>query len=140
MVDHVLVPMDDSPLARQALDFATEVHPEADITLLHVVNYVEESYGAEMLLGPEELRDRALDRADELFDTARERAAGHAGELRTATEFGDPARTIVDFAADEDVDLVVMGGHGRPVVSRILLGDVAQRVVQRADCPVTVVR
>ncbi|WP_254829324.1 universal stress protein [Haloglomus salinum] len=140
MVDHVLVPMDDSPLARQALDFALDVHPAADITVLHVVDYVEESYGAEMLVGPDELRERALDRADQLVDEARERAADHEGDLRTATEFGDPARKIVQYAADEAVDLVVMGGHGRPLVSRILLGDVAQRVVQRAECPVTVVR
>jgi nucleotide-binding universal stress UspA family protein len=68
MINHVLVPMDDSPLARRALDFATGVHAGADITVLHVIDYVEESYSAEMLVGPEELRERARTKIDRLFD------------------------------------------------------------------------
>jgi nucleotide-binding universal stress UspA family protein len=140
MINHVLVPMDDSPLARRALDFATGVHAGADITVLHVIDYVEESYSAEMLVGPEELRERARTKIDRLFDEVRERTKTHEGEVETVVTFGTPAREIADYAADHDVDLVVMGCHGRPLVSRVLLGDVAQTVVQRAAVPVTVVR
>ncbi|WP_236639619.1 universal stress protein [Salinigranum halophilum] len=140
MIDHVLVPMDESPLARRALDFATEVHAAADITVLHVIDYVEESYSAEMLVGPEELRARAKEKTDTLFAEVRGRTADHAGEVTTVVEFGTPARAITAYAADHDVDLIVMGCHGRPFVSRVLLGDVAQTVVQRASVPVTVVR
>ncbi|WP_435345840.1 universal stress protein [Haloarchaeobius sp. HRN-SO-5] len=140
MVDRVLVPMDDSPLARRALDFALEVHPEADITVLNVIDYVEESYSAEMLVGGEELRARATERANALLEDARERATDHAGEVTTVVEFGNPSRVIVDYAEENPVDVVVMGGHGRSMVARMVLGDVAQTVVQRATVPVTVVR
>jgi nucleotide-binding universal stress UspA family protein len=140
MVEHVLVPMDDSPLAERALDFALEVHPNADITVLRVIDYVEESYGAEMLVGPEEIRNRAVDRAEELFGEIRERTADHAGEVRTVTEFGKPSRVIPEYAEEHGIDLVVIGSHGRSLVSRMLLGDVAGTVVQRAPVPVTVVR
>lgn len=140
MIEHVLVPMDESPLARRALDFALEAHPEADLTILYVVDYVEESYGAAMLAGPEELRDRATRKAEQLFDDVREHAEDHCGELQTVTKFGKPARIITEFTVDHDVDLVVIGSHGRSLVSRVLLGDVAQDVVQQASVPVTVVR
>lgn len=140
MIEHVLVPMDDSPLAKRALDFALKVHPEADITVLRVIDYVEESYGAEMLVGSEEIRKRATEKAEELFDEVRERTADHNGEVRTVTEFGAPARTIRKYAAEHEIDLIVIGCHGRSLVSRVLIGDVAQTVVQRAPVPVTVVR
>ena len=140
MIDHVLVPMDDSPLARRALEFALDVHPEAAMTVLFVVDYVEESYAAEMLVGPEELRDRATARADRILADARDLAANHGVTPTTVTAFGDPARTIVEYADDEDVDLVVMGGHGRSLVSRALVGDTAYTVVRRASVPVTLVR
>jgi nucleotide-binding universal stress UspA family protein len=140
MVDHVLVPMDDSPLARRALEFALETHPGAAVTVLYVVDYVEESYGAEMLVGPEELRDRATARADRILADARDLAAEYGVRPTTVTAFGDPARTIVDYVDDEAVDLVVMGSHGRSLVSRALIGDTAYTVVRRASAPVTLVR
>jgi nucleotide-binding universal stress UspA family protein len=140
MVDHVLVPMDDSPLARRALEFALATHPGAAVTVLYVVDYVEESYGAEMLVGPEELRDRATARADRILADARDLAAEYGVRPTTVTAFGDPARTIVDYVDDEAVDLVVMGSHGRSLVSRALIGDTAYTVVRRASAPVTLVR
>lgn len=140
MVDHVLVPMDDSPLGERALEFALDVHPDADITVLRVIDYVEESYKAEMLVGAEEIRQRATDRAEDLFDEVRERTADHGGEVKTVTEFGKPSRVIPEYAADHDVDLVVIGCHGRSLLSRVLIGDVAQTVVRQAPVPVTVVR
>ncbi|MFC6863064.1 universal stress protein [Halomicroarcula sp. GCM10025817] len=140
MVDHVLVAIDGSPLSRRALEFALEVHPDATITLLRVVDYIEESYGAEMLVGPTEIRERALSKAEELLAEASEQARDHEGTVETVTEFGKPARVIPEYAGDNDVDVIVLGGHGRSLVSRVLLGDVAQRVVQQAPVPVTVVR
>jgi nucleotide-binding universal stress UspA family protein len=140
MIDRVLVPMDHSPLARRALEFALDVHPTADLVVLYVVDYVEESYAAEMLLGREELRERATARADRLFEDAADVAAEYGRTLHTVIEFGDPARTIVEYVDEADIDLVVMGSHGRTFVSRVLVGDTAHGVIQRASVPVTVVR
>ena len=140
MIEHVLVPIDDSPLAERALDFAMAAHPEADLTVLHVVDYVEESYGAELLLGAEELRERARERARALADDALERAADHRGTTTTVTEFGKPATVISEYAGEHAVDLIVIGSHGRSPLSRVLLGDVADTVVRRAPVPVTIVR
>lgn len=61
-------------------------------------------------------------------------------DLTAVTEFGRPARTIVEYVEDHDVDHVVVGSHGRSGLSRTLLGSVAERVVRRSSVPVTVVR
>jgi len=51
-----------------------------------------------------------------------------------------PGRALVELAEDEDIDLVILGSHGRSGISRALLGSVAERVVRHAPCPVLVVR
>jgi nucleotide-binding universal stress UspA family protein len=53
---------------------------------------------------------------------------------------GSPGEAIVDVATSEDVDLVVVGSHGRGSVGRLLIGSVSEYVVRNASCPVLVVR
>ena len=54
--------------------------------------------------------------------------------------FGAPARDIVNHAAANDIDLIVMGTHGRGSIQHLLMGSVAERVVRTAPCPVLTVR
>jgi len=63
-------------------------------------------------------------------------------ELHATVEaiVGTPAGSIVEYAAGHDIDLVVMGTHGRGGVSHLLMGSVAERVVRTAPCPVLTVR
>jgi nucleotide-binding universal stress UspA family protein len=49
------------------------------------------------------------------------------------------AAAIVDYARSQQVDLIVMGTHGRGAVSHLLMGSVAERVVRTASCPVLTV-
>ena len=57
--------------------------------------------------------------------------------LRTATS---PAASIVAYAQASEIDMIVMGTHGRGGLSHLLLGSVADRVVRTAPCPVMVIR
>lgn len=67
-----------------------------------------------------------------------------AKTLPTATEvsfehdllFGDPADEIVEFANKKDIDLIVMGSHGRTGLLRMLMGSVAEGVIRNAPVPV----
>lgn len=59
---------------------------------------------------------------------------------RTLVLLGDPDQAIAKAAEDNDVDLVVMGTHGRKGVSRFFLGSVASRVISTAPCAVLTVR
>jgi len=53
---------------------------------------------------------------------------------------GDPAEEIMNMAAKQHTDMIVMGAKGLGTIDRILLGSVSTRVVQYANCPVLVVR
>jgi universal stress protein A len=56
------------------------------------------------------------------------------------TRVGSPYAEIVQYAAEQQIDLIVMGTHGRGAVGHLLLGSVAERVVRKAPCAVLTVR
>ncbi|MFC7176037.1 universal stress protein [Halosegnis marinus] len=141
MPKHVLVPVDGSEQSQQALDYAFTEFPSATVTLLHVINPARAGYGAQAGLPSfsEEWYDEAEAAAEELFSEARADAP-EGVTVETAVEVGQPARTIVEFAEEHGSDAIVIGSHGRQGISRVLLGSVAEAVVRRAPCPVTVAR
>lgn len=142
MDEHVLVPFDGSPLARRALERALRQHPDATITVLYVVDPVGAVYEAELhgLDAAESWPERVEAAAGAVLADATALAAGHGREVGTAVETGRPARAVLAYAAEHDVDHVVLGSHGRTGVSRLVLGSVAEQVVRQAPVPVTVVR
>ena len=139
---HVLVPLDGSPTADEALVHALETF-DCRVTVLNVVTPIDGAMSEGGVLTDDgDRRTAALDRADTLLETARRRATAAGQEVETAVETGDPAETILDYAADAGVDHIVMGGHGGPRggVTERLLGTVATTVVDNARTTVTVVR
>ena len=141
---HVLVALDDSEPGWDALDHALSTFEEADVTIMHVVDPVNSVYG-DMEGGyfDESMLENAMETGRDVLDRAAERAeeAGfHEQSVETVLETGRPARELVTFANENDVDHVVIGSHGRKGVSRVLLGSVAESVTRRADIPVTIVR
>ena len=139
---HVLVPLDGSPLSDEALSHALETF-DCRVTVLNVVTPLDRSMaeGGVLETGEDRIED-AIERAEAVVGRARERAAEADREVEAAVETGDPAETIVEFARENDVDHVVMGGHGgeRNELARRLLGTVATAVVGEAPVTVTVVR
>ena len=111
----ILVPVDGSDLAEQALPYAEALaDPAAPIILLTVRPD-----------GRDELRGRA-------------RQTDTRTRLETAT--GDPAEQILRVAQDSDVALIVMTTHGRGAVGRWVFGSIADRVTRLSPVPVLVVR
>jgi len=53
---------------------------------------------------------------------------------------GNPADVILDCVADMDINLIIMGSHGKKGLSRLLMGSVAETIVRRASCPVLIVK
>ena len=60
--------------------------------------------------------------------------------MQTTVEVGTPFVGIVRYARAHEVDLIVMGTHGRGAVQHLLLGSVAEQIVRQASCPVLTVR
>jgi nucleotide-binding universal stress UspA family protein len=144
MSETVLVPVDGSPQSDAALDHALAKFPDGEIVALTAVDPIAAGYSAAP--GPDaggypgEWMEQARERADGILDDAVEHAAEQDREIETVRVTDRPARAIVDYADEEGVDHIVIGSHGRTGVTRVLLGSVAEKVVRRAPCPVTVVR
>ncbi|ADB63794.1 UspA domain protein (plasmid) [Haloterrigena turkmenica DSM 5511] len=140
MTRKTLVPVDGSPQAEAALQYALKEFPDAEITVLHVVQ-LPEGYWSLFVESEAEFpgHERAEERARELFDAAEQRAASVDHPIETTIEMGDPAREIVEYAVTNDFDQIVMGSHGRHGVDRLLFGSVAETVVRRAPMTVVVV-
>jgi nucleotide-binding universal stress UspA family protein len=81
------------------------------------------------------LRDRA-----ELLAQAKAELERAGVRCTAFVEVGDPADTIVARATGWNADLIVMGTHGRSAIGSLLLGSVAQKVLQRASVPVMLVK
>jgi nucleotide-binding universal stress UspA family protein len=86
------------------------------------------------------LREREEEISEEFPDEIDAITSDPDVEFRTETVVGKPAREIVSFAEEHDIDHVIIGSHGRAGLSRILLGSVAEKIVRRAPMPVTVIR
>ena len=139
---HVLVPLDGSPLADEALTHALVVF-DCQLTVLNVVTPLDSGMSEGGVLEGDESRQAAAhERADRLLEEAKQHAAEAGRDVDTAVETGDPAETILAFVADHDIDHVVMGGHGgaRGSIASRVLGTVATTVVGEAPVTVTVVR
>ncbi|WP_226003990.1 universal stress protein [Natrinema salinisoli] len=144
MAKHVLVAVDDSTQSTEALEFACTEYPEATITALYVLDpgdfYAVSGIEGTAMANYDEIQGHHEDRAEGILETAREQAAEHGVEIETEHVVGGVSRSIVDYAAEHDVDHIVVGSHGRTGASRILLGSVAETVARRSPVPVTIVR
>jgi nucleotide-binding universal stress UspA family protein len=139
---HFLVPTDFSAFADQALDYAIRLARtfNARLTLLHIIQPVPMA-GVDMgvalpetyLLELEEAVQGSMEAA-----LARVTAAGLTGER--VVLYGVPFQEIVETAKARQVDIIVMGTHGRTGLMHVLLGSVAEKVVRLAPCSVLVVR
>ncbi|GAB6861973.1 universal stress protein [Haloplanus litoreus] len=140
MYDRVLVPTDGSDAAMAAATNALDVAKRygATVHVLYVVDVrmspISTGMDREEVLDLLELSDR--------HPTASVRARAEAAGVPVveAVRLGVPHETIRAYVAENDVDLVVMGTHGRTGLAHALLGSVTERVLRSVDVPVLTVR
>jgi nucleotide-binding universal stress UspA family protein len=147
MYNRILVPTDGSDVANNAVDHAIDLAEkyDAEVHALFVadVDAVTYSLGTEQIdrirqgnfQGMTDLREDAeeatgyvKDKAESLGFTVVERHAG-----------GRPHAIIDNYATENEIDLIVMGSHGRSGVRRALLGSVTERTLRSTHVPVLVV-
>jgi nucleotide-binding universal stress UspA family protein len=142
-IRRVLVPLDGSFFAEQALPFAQAIAgPETELILLEVAppaEPVRRFFGA-VLITTEEIRQSYKEDIETALETARRAWLGERRRVRIETAVGDAAEEILRVAEGESVDLIVMASHGRGAVGRWVIGSVADRVARTALIPVMVVR
>jgi len=145
MFTRILVPTDFSPGADAALTYARTLAEKfgASLRLLHVMEDPMTSVMLSVDSYPPDLPELRRVMVDDATARIRERLGDNDRTALRATGevlFGSGARCIVDYATEHDVDLIVMGTHGRTGMSHLLMGSVAERVVRTAPCAVMTVR
>ncbi len=140
----ILVPVDGSQTALGAVDHAVALAKAlgARIHLVSVIDlYPYVGIGAEYALGQVDFTAAATANANKALAEAsgRVQAAG-VDCAQSAVESGSAEEGILDTAGQVVADLIVMGSHGRRGMRKLLLGSVAQRVLQGSPLPVLVVR
>ncbi len=141
MASQILIPVDGSEQSTEALEYAFETFPDAEMTALHVVDAGRGDIGAfSGMTGDLPDDSPELEQSAEVLDDARERGREHGVDVETDRGRGRPDRLIVKYAEENDYELIVIGSHGRDGVARVLLGSVAEKIARRSSVPVLIVR
>jgi nucleotide-binding universal stress UspA family protein len=136
----VLIPTDGSEQAKQAAIRGVDLAEQYDATV-HII-YVIEHLPTELAVHEyDENTMNDLEQAGtEITGELTARAVEREVDAVDDTLHGIPHREILDYAAMHDIDLIVLGTHGRTGVKRLLLGSVAEKIVRLAEVPVLTVR
>lgn len=138
---HILVPTDFNPASDAALACARDIADKfgARLSLLHVVTDPQATgfWTPEVYVpASSETRERFLREARERLESASRPEERSRFTVTIEVRVGAVADQIQDFAREQNVDLIVMGTHGRRGLAHLLLGSVAERVLRSAPCPV----
>jgi nucleotide-binding universal stress UspA family protein len=134
MFARILVPTDFSAPSEAALAYARELASQFD-SALHLIHVAENPFLRAVVKDRRSLEDAMVRRLqDRLTDADRKR-----GAVEILEQSDEPANEILRYARTADIELIVMGTHGRTGLARAVLGSVAEAVVRAAPCPVLTV-
>lgn len=132
---HILVAMDEKPVSRKAALKGIEIAKRdgARVIGVHVLDINDLNV---MDVGAEELRrlkDKQRQKGEEALDYLRALAKKNKIELETIIKAGEPDKLILKVADVHDVDLIVLGTHGRRGFAKLLQPETSDEI--RAECP-----
>lgn len=133
MFDTILVPTDGSDCARAAVGYAEDLGRQYDATV-HTLCVVD-SRRIENARQYDTVKQERV----EIVEEASDRLSARGVPAEHAVRTGVPHKSILEYAGEQGVDLVVMGTHGRTGVERFLLGSVTEKVIRLSDTPVLTV-
>lgn len=132
--------MDFSDAARNAYRYSCEFARSmgAKVILLNVIE--PRPIAADMTLNYIPLEEDLAAAARQDFIPFEEESKKMGIDVSTSVVIGIPAEVIINQAAEQDVNLVIMGSHGKTGLSRLLMGSVAEAVLRKASVPVLIVK
>ena len=145
LIRRILIPTDFSPPARQAEHYAVALAEKFEAEL-HVLHVVEDPalpvHGSRYSWAvPDDILPRLLEKAEHNLKLAVPTADMKLIEQRLVRKIqvGHPVHSIIEYATGHEIDLIVIGTHGRSGLSHLLLGSSAEKLVRSATCPVLTV-
>lgn len=141
MYDDILVPTDGSDTVSETLSHALPIATNNDATIhgLYVVDTRVTTAATDDT--KDDLEDSLESEGTAAIEEIERAAREHDVDVLTSLERGTPSKTILEYADERDIDLIVIGTHGKSPREKIVsLGSVSERVVDNASIPVLVVR
>jgi len=137
MYQKILVPTDGSDCATNAAAEAVSVAAQfdAEVHALYAVDVRISRPNAEVETYREEMRAEGEGAIGEMEQLAGREGVEYVSDIRV----GDPRDVVTEYADDADIDLIVMGTHGRRGIERMVLGSITEGVVRMSDVPVLTV-
>jgi len=149
----ILVAIDGSEYSMKAAEYAIDLARDnkAQLIALTVLDITKIGYAASAFIaspmhGLDELEQKRRE-AQEWLDKVGKLASSHQkandDDIKFKSQIEESmsiAGTVVDFAENQNIDLIVVGSRGRSGFTKLLLGSVASRIVTYASCPVLVVK
>ena len=136
----ILCPVDFSDASRKAVQYAKEFAAGMGASI-HILNVVEpRPMAVDITLNYVPLEEDLEKAATEDLKVILQELLQAGLKAECSVEFGNPSDVILEKAADLDVNLVIMGSHGKKGLSRLIMGSVAETVVRKANCPVLIVK
>jgi nucleotide-binding universal stress UspA family protein len=143
-IKKILVPIDGSECSLNAAKYGIKIAKDenAQLFCIHVIGSVPYGYASSPPAIDQYFKDLE-EKVQSWFDKVRDMAKNEGvPELKTEifTDVKSILASIIDYATNKDIDLIVIGTKGRTGLKRFLMGSVANGVVQHAHCPVLLVR
>ena len=141
-VRRILVPIDFSDHAEVIIEWAAHLAAEHDseVILLHVYHLPIEFQQVEGAYLPADFWNTVKEEAERSLSKYGDQLRERGIPVREITREGYPATVIEEEVELEEADMVVIGTRGRTGLGHMLLGSIAERVVQKAPCPVLTVK
>jgi len=146
MYEKILVPLDGSELAECVFPHVESFVKGCNVRQIVVASVVEPtlpSFHGEFPVSMEEVEERDAARrhsAEEYLKQVVDRLRFEGAEIRSEVLLGRVAESLVDFAENNDINLILIATHGRSGVTRWVRGSVADKVLRSANVPVMMVR
>jgi universal stress protein A len=140
-IERILVPIDFSASSLKALEEAVEFSRPYGAELI-VMFAVERGYYESPLLVPDSgaILERQARAAEQQLEEICRSLGKRGVRCRSLVEFGVAYQAIVDAAKKTEASLIVISTHGHNWLAHIVLGSVAERVLQHAGCPILLLR
>ncbi len=138
----VMCAIDFSDLSNYAFEYTLDLLKGQDtqIILIHVIEHLYyHDHFLILSLSPDEIEDKFTKLAKEKL-TELTKNYTNDFSFKFIIREGHPQTEIVNASKKQDVDLIVIASHGHTGIAHVILGSIAERVVQNASCPVLIVK
>jgi len=139
-IQKILFPIDLTDNSSKVIPYVLSLSEKygSEICLLHVVEDFAKWGGGIYIphIPLDQYREDTLKGAEKALDKVCEEKLKGCPRFQKKIAYGDPAQEILNAIESEDIDVVVMGTHGRKGLEHVIFGSVARKVVRRSSVPV----